>query len=514
MNSERLTRRSRQALATALLAMTAICIAAALRGCARAPERPMPPDTAKNVLIVLIDTLRADKLGCYGSALGLTPNIDRVAESGFVFEQAFSHAPWTLPATASLLSSWLPEEHQAGGRIGSTTAISKSTPLLTECLHEQGYDTGAIINVPFLKPGYGLNRGFDYYDYHQPTKGQTKQRVATEVTDLALKWIRGRSDSKRPFFMLAHYFDPHLTYDPPEEFRRRFALPEDHSPDTTIFGNVGDMYDLRNGRIDLASLPMKRLEALYNAEVAYTDQEVGRLLRELDALGLRDSTIVVITSDHGEEFLDHGGFEHGHTHYDELLRIPLIFYNPVEIARGRSTTVVPHLDVTPTLCALAGVRADARFRGQSLAAHFEKQPAEDRDILAQQNLWGGGAQMKSLRRDGYKLIDKKGDDELYHVAADPKERNNLAAAAGELSRVRAMSAAIDGMLQAVRDRLSGAAPQVVIQSEADRQAAAGLGYVAVDEQNKPAGSPEQPKPPPEGGREKPATSTGGGKSDS
>lgn len=456
-----------------LLTLASLVTSACNPNAGRAPA----PATAKNVLLIVIDTLRADKLGCYGNALGLSPNIDKLAGEGFLFEQAFSHAPWTLPATASLLSSWLPEEHGAFGRIPNVTAIRPSTPLLSECLFNQGYETGAIINVPFLHEKYGLSRGFEMYDYKQPEMSQKLARSAGEVTDLALSWISDRKESGRPFFMLAHYFDPHLTYDPPAEFRRKFALVEDHEPDPSLFGSIGDMQNFRAGTISLSSIPLKRLEALYNAEIAYTDQEVGRLIRSLDEMGLRDSTIVVLTSDHGEEFRDHGGFEHGHSHYDELLRIPLIFRNPAEIRKGRTASVVRHMDVAPTLCALAGVSAEPRFRGRLLDQLFEANSEQDRDVLAQTNLWGPpGPQMKSLRQDGYKYIEKTGPDELYHVAGDSRELRNLASSAEGQGRCRTMAAAIQAALDEVKDRLSGAAPQVVTNTAAEQNALDGMGY--------------------------------------
>ncbi len=206
------------------------------------PAPPEPSSTSPNVLLVLIDTLRADKLGCYGSDLGLTPNIDRLAAQGCLFEQAFSHAPWTLPSVSSLLTSTYPVRHGAGGRLGSLTGLASDVRTMAECYADQGYDTGAIINVLFLSPKFGISRGFDDYDFRPPREGQRVQRRATEVTDSALTWMEAQKKrSGLPFFYMVHYFDPHLTYDPPARFLEKFALPADRTVDPDLFGTEQDM---------------------------------------------------------------------------------------------------------------------------------------------------------------------------------------------------------------------------------------------------------------------------------
>ncbi|MBK8268527.1 MAG: sulfatase [Planctomycetes bacterium] len=317
------------------------------------PERKPAKTTARNVVIVLIDTLRADKLGCYGNTLGLTPNIDQIASEGFRFDQAFSHAPWTLPATASLLTSSYPQQHGAGQkRKGSTsnfdfTGLAPDVRTIAECYYDQGFDTHAIVNVLFLAPKkFGIDRGFSSFDFKAQDKTQTDHRRATDVTDLAISWIKHHQESSdRPFFLLVHYFDPHLKYDPPAEFRKRFALPQDQQPDPTLFGSESDMINFRNGVLPASQIPIKRLEALYNGEVAYTDEQVGRLWNEIKKMGIGDRTVMALTADHGEEFFDHDGFEHGHTLYDEMIRVPLVLWGPEAVKPGMSKTAVGHVDV-------------------------------------------------------------------------------------------------------------------------------------------------------------------------
>jgi len=457
--------------------------------CDRSAPAPAAAATSPNVLLVLIDTLRADKLGCYGNDLGLTPNIDRLAGQGCLFERAFSHAPWTLPSVSSLLTSTYPIRHGAGGRWGSPqglTGLSSDVRTLAECFGGQGYDTGAIINVLFLSPKFGLDRGFADYDFQPPKKSQRVQRRATEVTDRALAWLKKhkRGVSGRPFFFLVHYFDPHLTYDPPKRFRERFALPADRTRDPTLFGTERDMIALRRGRGDASLLPLYRLEHLYNGEVAYTDEQVGRLLDGVHRMGLDDSTVVVLTADHGEEFLDHGGFEHGHTLYDELIHIPLIVRYPELIKPRRVHAMVRHVDVGPTLCGLAGIHGEATFQGRSLEPVMFGRSHKDRPVLSQGNMWGPS--LTSLRAGGYKLITGAGKVALFHVAVDPRERHDLAGDPSDKALRVAMSKAMAGMLKRARVGGDGKG-QAVGLSRDELERLRALGYVGAEEKEGTSG---------------------------
>lgn len=451
----------------------------AAAGCSRSPSRPVPSATAPNVLVVLIDTLRADKLGCYESDLGLTPRIDRLAGEGFLFERAFAHAPWTLPSAASLLTSTYPGRHGAGGRQGDRFRFTKISPevrTLAECFREGGYETGAIVNVLFLAPKYGIARGFGDFDFRPPEANQRDQRTAGEVTDRAIAWIRRHeASSDRPFFYLAHYFDPHLTYDPPASYRKRFALPVDHARDDELFGTESDMIRLRAGAVDAKLLPMNRLERLYNGEVAYTDEQVGRLVDTLDEMGLAESTLVVLTADHGEEFLDHGGYEHGHTLYDELIQVPLIFRQPGTIAAGRASATVGQIDVGPTVCGLAGIPPEATFQGHSLEPMMSGGSVENRVVLSQGNVWG--ASLSSLRFGGYKLIERPDGVELYHLATDRRERRDLSRSAGHGGRLAKMREDLALMREATA-RHGEDSDQVVNLSESEIRRLAALGYIA------------------------------------
>ncbi len=413
--------------------MSACLAVLALSGCDDKAEPSTPRQkarpTARNVVLIVVDTLRADKLGCYGNSLGLTPKIDKLAEEGFRFDFAYAHAPWTLPSTASLLTSAYPQQHGAGGSNGEFdkfTGINKDVRTLAECFWSQGYDTAAIVNVLFLAPKFGLNRGFDTYDFQQQGASQANDRKATEVTDWAINWMKehGKSKDGRPFFLLVHYFDPHLQYDPPEKFRQKYALPEDKTADPTLFGSAADMLKFRAGGIPVDQIPLKRLEALYNGEIAYTDEEIGRLLGEMKKMSLDENTVVVLTSDHGEEFFDHGGYEHGHTLYDEMIRVPLIIRSKGDLKPGFSVRNVGHIDVAPTLCSLADVAPESIFQGRDLVTLMRESKLEkDEPVFSQGNMWGG---MLRAYRDGrFKLIKRPVARELYNILGDPMEKKNL-----------------------------------------------------------------------------------------
>lgn len=424
------------------LARLAALVAAGLGGCSvRTAERP-------DVVLVLVDTLRADRLGCLGNERGLTPAIDRLAAQGVLFEAASSHAPWTLPATASLFTSLPPRQHGAGGQLPDWTALAPDVETLAEHFADAGYATGAVFNVAFLGEAFGLTRGFEHVDGDYPRDNRAVRR-AERTTDAALAWIDARP-ADRPFFLVVHYFDPHALYDPPRAFRERFAEPRDREGDDPVFGTREDVLRLRLGQVALDPELVARAEALYDGEVAYVDTQVERLLDRLDARPGGRRTVVALTADHGEEFLDHGGFEHGHTLYQELLHVPLVLRwsggpSGLRVDRG-----VAHVDVAPSLCELAGLPPMRAARGTSLLPLCAPGPTVgvwDRPVYAHGNFWA--APLASWREGPYQLIrDADGAFELYDWRADPGERDDLAAGAPEtVARLGARLAAFERSLE-------------------------------------------------------------------
>ncbi|HVP10946.1 MAG TPA: sulfatase [Phycisphaerae bacterium] len=407
-----------------------VCVAtlASLTGCGPSePQRSKKP----SVLLVVVDTLRADKLGCYGSGLGATPNFDALARDGVLFEQAYSQAPWTLPSFATLLTSLAPPQHGAGGHVGKFTRLAPSAHTVAECFRDAGYATGEIVNVDYLTPPFGVTRGFTDVDFEVYDSNGLK-RDAGRTTDAALSWIR--KQQAKPFFLMVHYFDLHLVYSPPLEYRRQFAAPQDRDNSAWVFGTRQQISAFRNGEITFDEASIRRAEKLYNGEVAYTDAQFGRLLAELDKLGLRNETLVVLTADHGESFLDHGSFEHGHTLYNELLHVPLIMSWPGELEPSKVPLAVSLMDVAPTLCAQAGVKPASSFAGRNLFGSDGEPTDQTRPVLLEGNLWG--PPLRGWMDGGYKLIVSPERSMLFDLRVDPWERNDLSAA--QPQRVRKM----------------------------------------------------------------------------
>jgi arylsulfatase A-like enzyme len=418
-----------------LLLVMCICLAVS---CRRAGERP-------NLVLIGVDTLRRDHLGCYGYARATSPNIDRMAAEGVLFEDVVSQSPWTLPSFATVFTSLYPTQHGAGimgsgaGHFG--LSMRTSFPPLAMILLKQGYSTGAIINGPALSPEYGLDRGFESYE---GTPGW-KQRPADEVTREALRWIDEHRD--QPFFIFVHYFEPHVPYSPP--------VPYDTMFDPYYKGRVEkgfdrDTYAIARQALSLRGDPRaeadwRHLRALYDGEITFTDEAVGQLLQGLADRGLEPNTLVVLLSDHGEEFFDHGGFEHGHTLFDELIKVPLIFSLPGVVPQKRRVAQQVRLvDVLPTVLDIMGIPPETHFEGTSLRPLISGEETADdssQALLSPTFAYSEsilyGTEKKSLTVYPWKLIydTVTGEEMLYNLRHDPRELRNAAAADPETRRV-------------------------------------------------------------------------------
>lgn len=416
-----------------VLSVLLLGLAASALGCDGA-RRPQATPHQPNVLFIAVDTLRADRLGCYGNSRGLTPSIDRLAGEGARFEACFAHAPWTLPSFASLFTSLAPEQHGAGGRAAEFLGLRDSIPTLPKCFQSAGHATRAVVNVDFLSAPFGLMSGFDHTDsvFYE---NNAKLRNAQATTDAALLWLEKQRGAS--FFLMVHYFDPHAEYSPPQPFRREFAAPVDRESAGFAFGSRQHVVGARNGLIQLDPADVKRAEKLYDGEVAFTDHEIGRLLDGLARLGLDETTLVVFTADHGEEFLDHGGWEHGHSLYDELLHVPLILRQKGRIAPRVVTQPVAHIDVAPTLCALGQVPPAPSFTGRDLSPLLKGEAVRPEPSIAYGNFWG--RPLSSLRDGEFKLIVRPAQGgsaekrELYRWTTDPRELHDLQVSEPEIS---------------------------------------------------------------------------------
>ncbi len=388
-----------------------------------------------SILLVSLDTTRADHLGCYGNREASTPNLDRWAREGVVFENALTPVPVTLPAHASLLTGLL--SHRHGVRDNAHYRLPEGPETLAGRLAQSGYDTAAVVAAAVLDRQFGLGRGFGLYD--DAVSGERleiAERKATAVTDRALSVARGLTP---PFFLFVHYFDPHADYEPPAPFSDRFRS----SP--------------------------------YDGEIAYVDQQLGRLRRELAALGRLRDTIVVIVGDHGEGLGEHGEDTHGVFLYQSTLHVPLIVVVPGLWPAGtRVSEPVSLVDITPTLLELTGQPPPADLDGRSLARLVESGPAGAR-WLPLESEYGfnsfGWAPLSGLTDGKQKWIGAP-EPELYDLATDPGEKRNLAAERPE-ERDRLASLWRERVAEGRRSPLDASDPE----SAARLARLAALGYV-------------------------------------
>jgi arylsulfatase A-like enzyme/Tfp pilus assembly protein PilF len=422
--------------------------------CGRASAaRPEPPT---NLLLVTLDTLRADRVGAYGAVDSATPNLDRLAREGVRFAHTVSPAPLTLPAHASLLTGLLPDRH--GLRANGAGCLSQEIPTLASRLTEVGFRSGAFVGAFVLDRRFGLNRGFEHYDDEVPRSpggiaALEAERPAREVTDRALTWLRDAPG--RPFFVWVHLYDAHAPYEPPEPFRSAFP-----------------------GRP-------------YEGEVATVDAEVGRLIAELARLGLDRNTVVAVVGDHGESLGEHGELTHGLLLYEGSLSVPCLLRAPGTLAAGQVVeTPIGVVDLGPTLAGLLGhplapgneMSLDGQDLSRSLIAAREP-PLSDLFSESRYPTVMGWSPVASLRRGGFKYIASP-DPELFDLARDPREVDNLLAKRQDMAR---------DMAAAIAARSAAGAPAASTAAvDADTRAMlAQLGYVI------PTGAATPGKPAPD-----------------
>ncbi len=377
-------------------------------------------DRAPHVILIIADTLRADHLGCYGYGSDTSPNIDRFAKEGLLFERCLSHAPDTRLSCAALLSGFLPHETS----ILDQGELPEAVRTLPELLHARGYATAAVISNYVLRNGQGYEQGFEIFDDTMEQRERVRQRwperIAEQTTDRAIELLEASGD--RPLFLWVHYQDPHGPYAPPPDFVRREA-PGPRRPlgfSATLSGQGGIPAYQRLSAISDWRFYVDH----YNGEIRYLDHHFGRLIRALQRLGVYDDSIVVFTSDHGEAMGEHDYyFAHGEYLYQHQIHVPLIMRWGSRFS-GRRADYVQHVDLVPTLLSLLDIEDDAPFRGVDL---FSGKGAP-RDIVSQmRSPFAGDTPEISIMRDGLKLIHSLGErgDALYDVTVDPDEQRNL-----------------------------------------------------------------------------------------
>ncbi len=343
-----------------------------------------------NVLLITIDTLRPDRLSCYGGGFVKTPEVDGLAAAGALFSRAYAHNPETLPSHTNILLGVTAPTHGVHDNVNFVVRPEFSN--LAKLLKDHGYSTGAVVGAFPLDSRFGLTQGFDLYDDNYGAQGAEQfvyaERRAGVVVSRALGWLENREG---PWFLWVHCFDPHQPYDPPEPFRTRFKRDR------------------------------------YSGEVAYVDQELGRLFAYLKERNLEEKTIVILTADHGESLGEHGEMTHGYFAYNATLWVPLIIKAP-GFKPGRIEEAVCHIDLFPTVCDLVGIQKPSFLQGLSLIPVLQgkalpARPIYFESLMAYYNR--GWAPLKGFIEGEKKFIDSP-QPELYDLKKDFSENDNLA----------------------------------------------------------------------------------------
>ncbi|HEX5065348.1 MAG TPA: sulfatase [Myxococcota bacterium] len=399
----------RAALLAAVLAWT---------GCAGEPARP------RQVVCIVVDTLRADRLGAYGYAEHATsPQLDAWLERARLYEAAFASSPWTLPSVGSIVSGLWPSHHGAGrwartGKERRLTLLAPEHVTLAERFRDAGFATAAIISNHFMRPDSGIEQGFGLYDF-APVTNESGRR-ADEVVRRSLEWIDAQGE--KPYFLLIHIFDPHMNYDAPPPFRGRFSA----SIDTKLELPVADGRKLRREKASLSDADRGFIGAAYDEEIAFVDAQLGAFLDELERRAALAHTLVALTADHGEELFEHGSFEHGHALWNELIHVPLAFWGP-GVQAGREATPVSLVDLAPTLLDAAGLPPLVPADGVSLWPNIVRGAALPTRPLYAEGLLTGPAQ-KAVIAWPEKLLwnARTGTWKRFDLASDPGEHHGAA----------------------------------------------------------------------------------------
>jgi arylsulfatase A-like enzyme len=426
--------------------------------------------TKPNVILLSVDTLRADHLGCYGYSQPTSPTIDRLASQGIRFAAAQSVFPGTLPAHASLLTSLYPNRHRVyptprpGLRV--EPAIPRQLPTLATELALQGYRRVAWTGGGYLSPRRGFHRGFERFQTPEGEGGHDLEETLAPASE----WLR--AGPVEPFFLFLHTYEVHEPFEPPAEYLRRFESSYDGPLPNSI--HPFDFPRLRQARLSQAD--QAHLLALYDAEIRYLDDAIADLLRSLRRAGLERRTLVVLTSDHGEELFDRGDIGHGTHLHRELIQVPLIFRWPGRLPAGRVVPLpVSLVDVAPTILEAVRAPLPPGFQGHSLWPALRGESIAARTV-ASETTWRGGS--VAARQGGYKLFyDLPSKSEhLYDLSRDRKEMNDLgpkaAAAHPELR------AAVRQYVRELRSRPAGPAVRGAPKlSAAERAKLKALGYL-------------------------------------
>ena len=431
-----------------------------------------------NIILITVDTLRADHLSSYGYQRATTPHIDQLAEDGTLFLHTIAQIPETLPSFCSIMTSSYPIDHGVR-KNGYKLSTDKKT--LAETLQDNGYTTAAFVSSCMLDSSTGIDRGFQFYDDTLPDAFlhlASCQRTAEKTTKSAIRWIESNAEKK--FFLWVHYNDPHSLYNPPSPFDLIFSK---HPYDNKMASNVDLFFRIIKNRIKLNELGVQYMIDRYDGEIAFMDMHLGRLLEKFKEPGLKN-TIIVFTSDHGESLGEHKYFfDHGDFLYEDQIKVPLIISHPKLPKNQIVRSQVESVDIMPTIFDFIKVATEANLRGRSLLPllynedeiDFEKFAFSESDICQESSPRlcspiGIQGKLYSLRTGKWKyILDKNGQSELYNLLEDPLEMQNL------IDEEKELAGLLDARIKSLIDGKDDKGEQSL--SEETKEKLKSLGYL-------------------------------------
>ena len=447
---------TRSLTALGFLALALSVVYAAVPGYRLLQDDTTAAAPGPNIILITLDTTRADHLGCYGYGPKTSPFLDSLAAKGTLYEDAYTTATWTLPAHTSLFTGMMPTVHGVGY---SNFFVSPSLQTLAELLRDKGYTTGGFIGGPFLISDFNINQGFEYYDEQLDPHSTLKRLALFRAASMALRsnlwntdgqrradeingqlfpyldWLKGRGS----FFLFVNYFDPHEPYDPPAIARRELGIQ------TSMSGHIRQYFidkstgvaRHRDGTLMTAE-EFRQLQSLYDGEIRFLDDQLSLLWRKLESNGLLENTIVILTGDHGESIGEHQFLDHGHTLYQEQVRIPMIVLGPDRWDGGhRFSAPVEITDIFPTVLRFAGITPPEGIQGRTLRTLLDKDMFV-RTVLAELDAdphpryKAFNRSLRMILQARTKLLEPSaGPPELYDLIQDPGELNNAASGKAE-----------------------------------------------------------------------------------
>jgi len=393
-----------------------IVISLTLVSCTNSNKSEFP---FKNVVFIIVDTLSTEDLGAYGNTNSPSPIIDKLAREGVLFKKAYSTSSWTKPSIASLFTGLMPSVH---GVTSIDDILKEEEFTLADAFKSKGFKTAAFVSHTLISPQMGYAQGFDVYDTI-PFKGNVHDVISSaKVTDMANDWLK--KNHKDPFFLFLHYFDPHNNYHHHKKFDRT----------SNYKGSLKSSADIRELRKLIPTMTKEDqafLKGLYQEEIAFTDSQIGRFLENIENFGLSKDTLIVLTADHGEEFLEHGEIGHSRTLYNELIHIPFILKLPSKFKPSIVNDPISSMDIFPTLLSFLKIPIDSAVKAASLALTLTHgMPIKKQDIVSEVDFKSSHikAYKISVIRDNLKaILDKPSNTfELYDLEKDPQELDNIA----------------------------------------------------------------------------------------